>query len=69
MFKIGDRIKSNRWEFQPTAIVTKITEKGFKYKLTKDYNLGSRIGYISKDNECESFTFDGWRLEEDKYEI
>jgi hypothetical protein len=69
-FKIGDRIKNNHWPFQPAAIVTEITEKGFKYKLTENYPFIPRWGmYFDKDSEHESFTYDGWRLEEDNYEV
>jgi len=69
-FKIGDRIKNIYREHEPTSIITEITERGFKYKLTEDCSFIPRWGmYFDKNSEHESFTYDGWRLEEDNYEV
>lgn len=48
---VGDRIVDTTSWKQGEATVTEITERGFKYKLDKPHNFGSRLGY-HLEGEC-----------------
>lgn len=64
-FKVGERIlpDSHLYRWRPTATVTEITHRGFKYRYDEKIVLGPRHGWYQ---EGESFTDDGWDLAADQ---
>lgn len=51
MFKVGDRIRS-RNQFEPVAIVTEITGRGFKYEYDYVWYCHPRLGLSLTGGEC-----------------
>jgi hypothetical protein len=59
-FKVGDRLRSIHASYLPTATVTEITERGFRYVLDKPVLISPRIG---TQTGGESYTDDQWKYE------
>lgn len=70
-FKVGDRIHELRctmegWDkdtLRPDAIVTELTDKGFKYDYVRHVSLGARYGHMT-GGHCLPEGYDLWMLVE-----
>ena len=53
-FKVGDRVRNTLALYWPDAIVTEITDKGFKYDLVEPHELGPRYGRVTGGHAFET---------------
>lgn len=59
-FSVGDRLRNIHASYLPVAIVTEITERGFKYELERPLVISPRIG---TQTGGESFEDSQWILD------